>query len=478
MKIAMVASESNPFIKSGGLADVVYSLSKEEAKLGNEVSIFLPFYKSIKNKLDLPKREFCFCTVESSWRHQGCMVYEVEIPNVENLKFYFVENNYYFNRDNIYGYMDDGERFAFYNLIIRKIMRVKKMHFDVIHCHDWQTGMLPVLIKEQNLSEAIFKDTKFAMTIHNEAFLGNLDRFFVNDFYGLSDYLYDIGKLRFKNQFSTLKSGIVYADIVTTVSPNHRDELLTPEFGQGLEYVLEQRKGSFYGIVNGVDYDEFNPKKDEFLSNKMYKSNLEKPKLANKQALLDFFNLPNNDGPIFGLVSRLTWQKGIDLVLAIAPKIVENGGSIIVLGSGEAKLEQGFEELRSKYPDRVGIYIGYSNKIAHKVYGGSDFFLMPSLFEPCGIGQMIAKRYATLPIVRSIGGLKDTVTGFDGNNIATADGISFRDYNYEGINFAIDKAFEVYHNHKLFNKMRLNAFNCDHSWKKSANEYLSLYKEV
>lgn len=478
MKIAMIASESNPFVKSGGLGDVVYSLAKEEASLGNNVSIFLPYYNSIKEKFHIKKTRFCSCSVNLSWRNQGCLVYKAQLPNIPNLTFYFIDNDYYFSRENTYGYMDDGERFAFFNLIIRKIIQTKNMHFDVIHCHDWQTGMLPVLIKEQNLNEEVFHGTKFVMTIHNEAFLGNLDRFFVNDFYGLSDAIYDNGKVRFKDQFSTLKAGIVYADVVTTVSPTHRNELLSPEYGKGLDVVLEQRANSFYGIVNGVDYDEFNPATDCFLTSKMVKSNLINSKKVNKESLLDYFHLPHNDGPVYGIVSRLTWQKGIDLVLMIAPTIISRGGSLIILGSGEYELEQKFERLRSTYPQNVGIYIGYSNEVAHRVYGGCDYFLMPSLFEPCGIGQMIAEHYATLPIVRSVGGLKDTVTGFIGDNEDVANGISFNDYNYDGINFAIEKSFELFQHKKLFNTVRRNAFTSDHSWKKSAEEYLLLYKKV
>ncbi len=469
----MVASEANPFVKSGGLADVVYSLSKELVIKKEEVSVFLPFYRSIKEKFNLEVKKVCSCEVNLSWRRQGADIFTTI---VDGITYYLVDNDYYFNRENIYGYMDDGERFAFYTLMVRKVMQTLKLSFDIIHIHDWQVGMLPCLIKEQNRQEKIFSHTKFVITIHNEAFQGMLDRFFVNDFYGLSDQLFDNGNLRLNGMLSTLKSGIVYSDKITTVSPSHREELLSDEYGKGLQHVLRERMDNFIGIVNGIDTNEFDPLNDKFIAKNFNVSNLISAKKENKKALLSYFNIKYNSQPVFGLVSRLTWQKGIDLVLSIAPKIIASGGIIVILGSGESELEQKFEMLRNAYPNNVGIYIGYSNPIAHKIYAGSDFFLMPSLFEPCGIGQMIAERYGTLPIVRNTGGLKDTVISYNGDNSLSANGFGFNDYNYSGIDYSVSQALKSYDDNFLFKKLRINAMKKDNGWSNSALKYMELYR--
>lgn len=475
MKIAMVASEANPFVKSGGLADVVYSLSKELAIMGEEVAIFLPFYRSIKEKCNPKVKRICSCEVNLSWRKQGADIF---ITYADGITYYLIDNDYYFSRTNTYGYMDDGERFAFFNLMVRKIMQVRKLSYDVIHVHDWQCGMLPALIKEQNRSESIFANTKFVITIHNEAFQGMLDRFFVNDFYGLSDSLYDNGNLRLKSMFSTLKSGIVYADKITTVSPTHREELLTAEYGQGLEGVLKERADNFAGILNGIDTVEFDPKSDDLILTRYDFKNVTSGKRDNKKNLLDYFKLIDDNQPVFGLVSRLTWQKGIDLVISIADSLLSKGCSIVVLGSGEYDFEQKMESLRRVYPQKIGIYIGYSNQLAHKIYAGSDFFLMPSLFEPCGIGQMIAERYGTLPIVRNTGGLRDTVISFDGSNSAVANGFSFNDYDYSGIDYSCFEALKSYNDKALLKKLRTNAMKTDNGWRNSADDYSKIYHEL
>ena len=471
MKILMVASEANPFVKSGGLADVVYSLSKELVKLGHDVRIILPYYQTIKNK-NVPVEWMFNTEITMSWRHQGAAI---KTNVTDGIRYYFIENSQYFDRTNLYGYDDDGERFAFFTLMSKHLINCLGEHFDVIHVHDWQSAMLPCLIKEQERDNPIYHGTRHIITIHNEAFQGMMDPYAIGDLFNLDMYTYENGNLRFKDMFSTLKGGIIYADKVTTVSPTHRNELLNPNMSFGLHEVLQFRLDTFFGIVNGIDEKEFDPKNDKLIAKNFDARNLITGKKENKKALQKFFNLEVKDGPIFGLVSRLTWQKGIDLVLKKVDEIVSRGGQVVILGSGEGDLEYGFELAHSKYPNQVGVYIGYSNEVAHKVYAGSDFFMMPSLFEPCGIGQLIAKKYATLPIVREVGGLKDTVIDCN-NNLDVADGISFKDFNLDGFSFAISKAFDIYYNKDVFNILRKNAFKKDHYWKKSALEYLKLYK--
>lgn len=469
MKIAMVASEANPLIKTGGLGDVVYSLGKELVKLGDEVVIVMPYYRQIKAKNIETELVSSFFT-HLSWRTQEVLVYKTKI---EGMTYYLVDNNQYFNRDKVYGYFDDGERFAFFTTACETLFLQINFKPDVIHVHDWQVGMLPCLVKENG--NPFYKNTYFVYTIHNYAFQGLLPQICLNDFYALPEYLFESGKVRFKDQFSTLKTGIVYADKITTVSPNHRNELLTPEGSMGLDGVLRLREWDFSGIVNGIDIDEFDPQKDQKIFNYNIKS-FKKGKEENKRILLETFHLPNDtEAPVYGLVSRLTWQKGMDLVFAAIDALARRGAKICILGSGEYELEQRLEYIRSQYPNNVGIYIGYSDEIAHKVYAGSDFFMMPSLFEPCGIGQMIAQRYGTLPIVREVGGLKDTVISYNGNNEDVSTGFGFIYYDEPSMINTCFQAFDVYLDKNLKNKLALNAMKVDNSWSNSAKKYQELY---
>lgn len=475
MKIAMVASECAHYAKTGGLADVVFALSDALGKAGEEVSVVLPFYAKSKDKY-LPKcQKIGHFDVYMSWRKEEAHVFFYQD---KNFKTYLIANDYYFGRDNLYGYQDDGERFAFFSLAARGLFRFLGERVDLIHVHDWQTAMIPCLLKEGPRFDDLYDNTKTVLTIHNPAFKGMIDRFFLNDFYGLSDELYDSGKVRFEGMVSTLKSGIVYADAVTTVSPNHAQELLTPMGSQGLSGVLNMRKDDFVGIVNGIDTDEWNPATDEFIAKKYDAKNLEEGRHANQADLLRAFGIKYYGGPVYGLVSRLTYQKGIDLVLPAIRKQLSNGASFVVLGSGEYPLEQAFENLRRDYPDTVGIYIGYNEELSHKVYAGSDFFIMPSLFEPCGIGQLIAQRYGCLPIVRYTGGLVDTVHGYQGGNDDVADGIGFYDYNVEGLDYALGVSRQIHSDQTLYYRLCRNAISLERSWKHSARQYLDLYRRL
>jgi len=464
MRIVMVASESNPLCKTGGLADVVYSLSRELVNNGHEVFVFVPFYKSLKNK-GIPAVYSYYDYVDMSWRHQYIGVFNLEI---DGIKFKLIDNDLYFNRDNLYGYDDDGERFAYFSLAVQKIIHHENLKPDIVHVHDWQAGMLPALMKGAPLDN--YK-IHFVQTIHNPAFKGFLDKSALGDLYNLSDDMYDSGAVRLDNAVSTLKAGIYFADKLTTVSPTHRNELLTKELSQGLNEVLELRKDDFVGIVNGIDVKEFDPITDKKIAANYSAKAFLSGKKACKQALLDYFNIPNKEGPTFGLVSRLTWQKGISLILQNAKYLIDRGANIIFLGSGEKNLEEAIESLRRIYPNQVGVYIGYNDDIAHKVYAGSDFFLMPSLFEPCGIGQIIAQRYGSLPIVRETGGLKDTVH-------AEIDGFSFADYDPLSMYNVVKRALDVYYMEKpLFKELVKNALSIDHSWSESMNKYLDVFKE-
>ena len=474
MKIVMVSSESRPFCKTGGLADVVYSLSKELAVLGEDVSIVLPFYDSIRRLLVNERLEKVITfNTHMSWRKQSVDVYQI---NRDGIKFYLVENRQYFERGHIYGDFDDGERFAFFTMAVKEFLLAEDLVPDIIHVHDWQAGMLPCLMKVSYDTQKKFAKTKFVFTIHNPAFQGLMPKFTLGDFYNFTDELFDNGSVRFKDQVSTLKSGIVYSDKITTVSPTHHLELLTPEGGMGLDGVLRYREWDFSGILNGIDYLEFNPSDDPQIAKPYNANTLVSGKKAAREALLKQFNLKDDGAPLYSLVTRITWQKGFDIVFPMIEELINRGAYVIMLGSGEYHYEQKWEDIRKRHPDRVGLYIGYSDPLAHKIYAASDFFIMPSLFEPCGLGQMIAQRYGTLPIVRRTGGLKDSVICYDGTNAETSNGFGFDAYSVYEMSRTAHYAFDVYQDKKLLHRLMKNAMLTDNSWQKSTQEYLKVYK--
>lgn len=475
MKILMVASEARPFCKTGGLADVAYSLSKELVVMGQEVSIVLPYYKIVKEKIRPNVRKIASYDISLSWRTTIANVY---VTYDSGITYYFIENEQYFDRDGFYGYPDDAERFAFFVIAIKELLYHLNLVPDIIHVHDWHPGMLPCVIKEDPYSAQYFAKTKFVTSIHNPAFQGMMPRSVLGDYYGLPDSLYDYGMVRFKDQVSSLKAAIMYSDKITTVSPNHRYELLTPEGSMGLSEVLELREYDFIGILNGIDYLEFNPNADDKLVKNYNAATFLKGKAENKAELFKKLNINDYGHPCFSFVSRVTWQKGMDILFPAIEELARRGSNIVMLGSGEYQYEQKMEELRAKYPDKIAIYIGYNDQLAHEIYASSDFFLMPSLFEPCGLGQMIAQRYGTLPIVRRTGGLRDSVINFDNNNAETANGFGFDSYSANEITRTCIYAYDTWWNKELRKQLVKNAMKTDNSWKKSTKEYLNLYKTI
>ena len=475
MKIAMVASEANPLAKSGGLADVVSALSVAYTKKEHEVIIVMPYYKSVDAKLKIPLEDLGVLTVQFGWRHVPSDIHRTVINGVT---YYLIGNYYYFGRPSLYGYGDDGERFAFFSVASLALLEHLSFKADIIHVHDWQSAIIPTLLKNQFVDDEILGHTKTMLTIHNPAFKGYLDPYFLNDFFGLDDSLYHNGHLRFEGMVSTLKAGIVDADKITTVSPTHREELLSDALSQGLAPILRLREADFCGIVNGVDEDEFDPAKDPLIAKHFTAKSIATGKNACRKAFFEKWGKKDKGGPIFGLVSRLTYQKGIDLILSVAHFTLERGGYLAVLGSGEPGLEQGLERLRDEFPDNVYLYIGYSDPLAHEIYSVSDFFLMPSLFEPCGIGQLIAERYGALPVARKTGGLADTVLSYDHYGEEKANGFLFEYYDGGGLAYAMYEAEKVYGSKALFRKLQANAMNTDNSWSKSAETYLGIYREL
>ena len=473
MNITFIASEANPFVKTGGLADVVYALAEQYAIEKHNVNIIIPFYSKIKESLFINLDYLGSFKFMLSWKNVEA---KVCLGKYRGINFYFIENDDYFGRSQIYGEGDDGERFAFFTRASIEAMKLYKIPANIIHLHDWQVGLFPCVVKENN--DQYFKRSKFVYTIHNPAFQGIYDADFALSYYGLPRECFDNGNIEMYGQCSTLKAGIIYSDKITTVSPTHREELLTKEGGMNLDFVLSIRKEDFVGILNGIDYIEFSPNHDKKLAATYNTNNFYNRKNINKEALLSRFGLKNLGLPVFGLVSRLTWQKGIDLIYPLVRNLAYRGCMFIFLGSGEHGHQEGFEQLRREFPNNVGIYIGYNDEVAHLIYSGSDFFLMPSLFEPCGLSQMIAESYGTLPIVRLTGGLRDSVICYDGANVDVANGFGFANNNADELINVCQFAYNTYWNLPTRKKLIRNAMLTDNSWKKSSEKYLELYKSI
>ena len=470
----MVATESNPYIKVGGLGDVVFGLSQAYADEGHDVSIIMPFYEKLKHDPTFNYTHALSLEVFMGWRYFKIDVFQ---KTYQGVQFYFIDNAQYFIRGGIYGYSDDGERWAFFVHAVRQFVHRLEIKPSIIHVHDYHPGMLATVMKNKDHHQSWFASIKFVFTLHSPAFQGELDRGKLDDFYQLHTDLFDHGHLRLKDKVSTLKAAIVDSDFITTVSPTHAKELLTAEGGFGLDGVLNLRRSAFEGILNGIDEKEWNPFDDPMLPIQFLKDSFFETKALNKASLYQSLGWQDQTRPLFGVVSRLTFQKGISLVIANLEKLIHQGANIIILGAGEWNLEQHLKHLESRYPQHIKVELGYNNPLAHRIYASSDFFIMPSLFEPCGISQMIALRFGTLPIVRSTGGLKDTVIGHH-LGIEKATGIVFEHYNQEALAWAIDQAFYLYHHPSLFNKMRHNAMNEKNSWAIAAKKYLSLYQKL
>lgn len=476
MKIIMASSESLPFSKTGGLSDVVHSLSEELAKdPQNEVSIFTPLYKTIRRK-EFKLKLFSSFDVQMG---QNSFAVKVYLSNIKKVNYYLIENEGFFGRDELYGYDDDGERFALFCNAILKCMQINKMECDIMHLHDWQVGMIPCILKEKREFCGVFGPCKTVFTIHNPLFKGYFRADGLSYLYGLDEKLFYNGMVAFDGMVSTFKTALVYSDKITTVSPTHANELLTRESNFNIEGIMNQRKNDFVGILNGMDVREWDPKKDALIDYNFGVNDFKEGKEKNKIAFVKEHNL-DEDKPIFSVVSRLTSQKGLDQIIIMANEIVNRGGIVAILGSGEKWAEEYFKNFARDHYKNAFVFIGYDNVLAHKVYASSDFMLMPSLFEPCGLTQIISQRYGTLPIVRKVGGLADTVLGFnpDIKNEKEANGIVFNDIDRNAALWSIDVAFNIYENSKIKDKIIRNAMKLDRSWKVSASKYLELYEEA
>ncbi len=398
----------------------------------------------------------------------------------EGVKFYFIDNEYYFAGPKPYGDMRyDLEKFAFFSRAVLSALPVIDFRPDIIHCHDWQTGLIPVYLKDSFSFGDFYRGIKSIMTIHNLKFQGVWDIDTIKDIAGLSDYYFTSDKLKDYDNGNYLKGGIVYADMVTTVSDTYAEEIKTPFYGEGLDGLMRARSNCLHGIVNGIDYDEYNPETDSFGHNHYSKDNFRKEKVKNKVKLQKELGLEVDPKKMMiGIVSRLTDQKGFDLIACVMDELCQDAVQFVILGTGEERYENMFRHFDWKYGKDISANIFYSEELSHKIYAACDAFLMPSLFEPCGLSQLMSLRYGTLPIVRETGGLKDTVQPYNEYE-NTGTGFSFTNYNAHEMMGTVRYAEHVYYDKKRdWNKMVDRAMSVDFSWKTSAKRYTELYDEL
>lgn len=474
-KILFVASEGVPFIKTGGLADVVGSLPKCIDKEYFDVRVILPKYTCMKQEMKDKLSYVNHFYMDFHWKNEYVGILYAEVDGV---KYYFIDNEMFFG--GFKPYSDNAlyeiEKYAFFSKAALSILPVIDFRPDVIHCHDWQTGLIPVYLKERFQGNDFYRGIKSVMTIHNLKFQGKWSVKEVQDITGLPDYYFTPDKLEAYKDANLLKGGLVFADAITTVSDTYAEEIKTAFYGEQLEGLLQARSNDLRGIVNGIDTDDFNPETDKYIDFNYNAVNFRKEKIKNKRALQKELGLEQDDKKfMIGIVSRLTDQKGFDLIAHIMDELCQSNVQIVVLGTGEERYENMFRHFDWKYNNKVSANIFYSEALSHKIYAACDAFLMPSLFEPCGLSQLMSLRYGTVPIVRETGGLKDTVEPYNEYE-STGTGFSFTNYNAHEMLNTIYYAEKIYYEKKReWNKIVDRAMAADFSWNASAKKYQEMY---
>lgn len=471
MKVCFIAAEAAPFVKVGGLGDVIGSLPKSLRELGVDARVILPLYSSIdRERFGLKYKAYQF--VDLGWRHSYCGIFETEVDGVP---CYFVDNEQYFNRDSIYGQIDDGERFAFFSKAALEILPALDFKPDVVNVNDWHTALSVIYLDVLKSREAEFyKDMKSVLSIHNIEFQGKFNPYEMGNLFGLENKYFDA--LIYNGDLNLLKGAIQLADRVNTVSETYAREILDPYFSYGLDKILNVEQGKLRGILNGIDVDKFNPKTDPMIPVN-YDLKTFEDKVQNKLAFQKEMDLEvNADIPLIGMVTRLTHQKGIDLILQASEDILRTGAQLVILGTGDAHYESALRSLEHYRHDRVRSILLFSNEMSAKIYAASDLFLMPSKTEPCGLSQLISMRYGTVPVVHRVGGLRDTVipfTGVEGN------GFTFESFQAGDMMDAIYRAVTCfYQSPDEWKQIIKNNLQKDASWEQSAKKYLDLYHEV
>lgn len=470
MKILFVASEARPFIASGGLADVAGSLPKALCDSGNECRVVIPLYKNIPQQFR-EKMEFVRnFNVPLAWRNQYCGVFKMCHQGVV---YYFLDNEYYFKRDNLYGYYDDAERFAFFSKASMEMLNYIDYDPDIVHTNDWHTALVPVYLNTFYRSIPKYHDIKTVFTIHNIQYQGQYGMEIAWDVLGIPEYQHPI--LEYNGCLNMMKAAIVQVNVVNTVSPSYAVEIHDPWFSHGLDPILNMKGNRVIGILNGIDVAANDPKTDQDIY-KNYDIKTLDDKKVNKAELMKEMGLePNEDRMLIGMVTRFASHKGLDLVKYIFDDLMRDNVSVVVLGSGEKVYEDFFREMQYRYAGRMSVKIGFLPALSKKIYAGADVFLMPSKSEPCGLAQMVAARYGTLPIVRETGGLKDSIHDMGTEN---GNGFTFKTYNAHDMLGAIQRAEGLYGNKPLWKDAMTAAMSCDFSWDKSAGEYVRMYQMI
>jgi starch synthase len=477
MNIVFAASEGVPFSKTGGLADVVGALPRALAALGHQVSVYLPRYR--QTKLTEPVPEVRSVTIPFDDQYRFASV--VSGGRLDGVRFYFVEYPPYFDRDALYGtpagdYPDNAERFALFSRTVLEASKILGVP-QIFHCHDWQSALIPVLVRTVYAEDPAFRDVGTVFTIHNMGYQG----LFPPDTLPLLMLpwdLFTISKMEFFGQVNFLKGALTYSDFITTVSRKYSQEIQTAEYGFGLEGVLRDRASTVTGILNGVDYDEWSPQTDKFIAAKYSPQDLSGKAMC-KHDLLAAFGIPTADVklPVIGVVSRFAAQKGFDLIAQIADRLAREEMIVVALGAGDKTYEEMFQRLNKQFPKKIAVKVAYDNAIAHKIEAGADMFLMPSRYEPCGLNQIYSLKYGTVPIVRATGGLDDTIEPWDART-GKGTGFKFSEYNGESLLLTIKHALTAYRDQTSWQALMRNGMNKDFSWNASAREYGKIYEKV
>ncbi len=469
MNILFAASEANPFIASGGLADVAGSLPAAITQKGHDCRIVVPLYKSIKPQLRVNMTFLTHITVDVSWRKQYCGIFTAIYNGVT---YYFIDNEYYFGRDGIYGFFDDCERFVFYSRAVLEMLRCIDFKPDIIHTNDWQSAMIPVYYEVFYKYQQGYENIKTIFTIHNIQYQGNYGKEVLNEVMGIP--LYHTSLLEYDGNINMMKGAIETANRVTTVSPSYAWEILDPWYSHGMDRALIPRQHKLSGVLNGLDVEGYCPETDAVIPKK-YSSKSITGKKACKAALLEELGLQEGNEPLIGIVTRFVSHKGIDLIRYVFEDLIKAGFKFAILGSGEKIYEDFFKEMEWRYKDKVSVSLGFIPELSRKIYAGADMFLMPSQSEPCGLAQMIAMRYGTIPIVRETGGLRDTVRDCGGDK---GNGFTFKTYNAHDMLDACLRAKAAYEDKRSWNAIIKRDMNEDFSWNASADVYINLYREL
>lgn len=474
MKILFVAAECAPFFKTGGLGDVAGALPPSLKKYGNDVRVVVPYFAGMKTEYREQTKDLLHFVVNVGWRKQYC---GIKYLKAHGIRYYFIDNLYYFNRPKLYGYYDDGERFAFFQQAV--IEMLEKIDFipDILHVNDYHTAFIPFLLHEKYNWINAYRPIATVLTIHNLEFQGQYDRQILPDLFGMGTERFDDGTVRFNNAVNFMKAGILYADRVNTVSPSYAREIQTPAFGCGLDPILRMEHDKLSGILNGIDFKTNDPATDPALVENFDIEHLT-GKQKDKAFLQKKFGLPvRKNVPLLGVVSRLTYQKGFKLLVSEMENLLQFDVQFVLLGTGYADLEHDFSYFAQHYPQKCSVKIDFDVTLAQQIYGGCDLFLMPSAFEPCGLSQMMAMRYGTLPIVHQIGGLQDSVQPYNPLDYSGT-GFGFKEFTSFYLMEAIKQALQAYKQSKVWKKIVKRAMKQDFSWQTASADYQNLYQQI